>query len=98
MKTYSYRSPATTKPPAAISYLGRVVRGLPTDDYITSRELFRLAFAPHENFDCCKATFVTAQARGYVEKAPDATGRNDKYRLTDNGAAVRRAIEAGQRR
>jgi hypothetical protein len=91
-KTFSYRAPVTDKPPAPISHLGRVVAVLAKAESLTSREVFVLAFAPHENFDCCKASLVTAKARGYVER------KDKSYALTDKGAAVFRAIEAMRRK
>lgn len=96
MKKYSYRTPVTTKPPSGISSLGRVVRAMSSDICFTIQDIYTAAFEPYENFECCKATVVTARARGYVELNSRETGRGraGHYRLTDEGILVRAAIEA----
>jgi len=89
---YSYRHPATTKPPSAISALGRVVKSLTPDTYLSAREIFSRAFAPHEDYDACRVTIGTATAREYAEKQWESRKPN-RYRLTQRGAEIKQMLD-----
>lgn len=91
MGKYNYSRPVTNKLPSPISQLGLIVKALEYDKYLTSKEVFKRAFQPHQSIRACNSLLYIATLRDYAI-IEDRLRRPAKFILTNRGQSVKEAL------
>lgn len=94
-RQYNYCTPIKDKPPARNTQLAAVVLAMDDQAFLSSDEIFRRAFRPHDNHNTFKAMLHVAGKRELCMREHPNQRRNNRYALTPKGASVKQALTRG---
>lgn len=74
------------------SVKGTIIKTLDLNDFLSTKDIFRRNFRPHDNWESFSTIMSLCQKEVLIEREYPDRQRPNRYRLTDKGKTVKEAL------